>query len=159
MRRESMKNPVRRNNMVAWLFLGMPLAVAVLMGGWNVWANQTRNEADKPVPAQDLPELITLLRHRGVTLRVVPVQEHGRVTTNAFLTTTAADWHHFNALPRNPGMINRWQGCVYSERVVDPINRSQRASEWGGCCMQRGEFVFFGDPILLNEIRQALRVS
>jgi hypothetical protein len=153
-----MKNPMQRN-LVSWLFMGLPLAVTVMVGGWNVWLNQTKAVAETPVPAHDLPELITLLRHRGVDVRVVPVQENGRVGNHAFLTTTGADWHHFNSLPRNPGKIDRWQGCVYSERVIDPTDRSQRASEWGGCCLQRGEFVFFGDPTLLNQIRQALRVS
>jgi hypothetical protein len=111
------------------------------------------------VPARDLPELVSLLRNRGVDLRAVPVKEHGEVANSAFLTTTEEDWQHFNALPRNPGKIDRWQGCVYSERVLDPDDRSQRASEWGGCCMQQGQFVFFGDPMLLAEIRQALHVS
>jgi hypothetical protein len=152
-----MSNLIRRN-VISWAFMGLPLVVAGLVGGWNAWDNQARTRAEMVVPARDLPELVDLLRAHGMDLRVVPVRERGEVTQSAYLTTTEAGWQHFNALPRNPQQIDRWQGCVYGERILDPDERYFRASERADCCLQQGQFVFFGDPALLNEIRQVLRV-
>jgi hypothetical protein len=101
--------------------------------------------------------MIQYLEERGLGLRAVPTDRNGKTwRRNAFLTRTDQGWDQLSALSKSVGKIDRWRGTVYCERMQQPEEREILSRLWGDCGLIAGPFVFFGDPDLLAEIREAL---
>jgi hypothetical protein len=148
---------LRRLNLPVWLFLGLPLAAALLVGGWN-HTQWSRSQAScRLEEGWDLPQVLDHLHSQGLLLRVVSAERDGVVRHSAFLTRTDKTWDDLTSLPKTVEHVGRWEGTVYCERINPRASRSEQVRFWGAHCLDAGSFVFFGDRKLLDKIGAALR--
>jgi hypothetical protein len=138
---------------LAVLFLGGIGTLAALSG--------SRNKSSLPADLDhwDLPRLLHHLDGQGLGLREVPVSEAGPFGLNIFLTKTDKSWEQLNDLTKVRERVDQWRGTVYCERVSNLECYAEQIPLWGDCYLVAGRFVFFGDPELLAQIRDALRRS
>jgi hypothetical protein len=139
------------------LFL-LPSALALLL----VAAGRFALPPESPLPRMDgwdVPALARHLESRGLRLHLLPAGRTRGVGHNAYLTETIKYWEDVAELSTDPTRIERWSGVVYCERSRDGLDAEVRLEGWGGCCLQAGPFLFFGDPSLLARIRDALVVG
>src|SRR5262245_26615655 len=120
--------------------------------GWALYRG-----AQRPRPADPsgwpLPRMAEFLAGRVPGLRVVPVPYYGAGDPGAYLTRTALPPERLRELARLPERGPAWAGTVYCEEAR--MSRAD-AETWGENGLVAGQFRFFGDPALLDEIRAAL---
>src|SRR5262245_35867860 len=135
------------------------LLAALLLGSWAWYHTPEQPPAARPdLEHWDVPRLAEYLRSRGLTFRLVPIDQGGtNVADNAYLTTTGETWEELDGLPKIRERIDDWAGTVYCERVNQPGRRDLQIKDWGDCALKVGPFIFFGDRGLLARLRNALR--
>lgn len=69
-----------------------------------------------------------------------------------FLSRKSASWEALAALPLDPSQARRWDGVVLCRNA----NANDEVAVWGQGAFVYGEFVFFGDPLLIEEIKRSL---
>jgi hypothetical protein len=75
---------------------------------------------------------------------------------NLFLTRSPRPTAASLQVPKAPEALDRWHGALYVERLSEPGGRKEQVALWGDACFVAGPFLFFGDPEMLAEAREAL---
>jgi hypothetical protein len=135
-----------------WRFL----AVA-LLAGLAGYALRGVLGPSVPRPADSIPALVAHLGKHGIQLRVIPIAHNGDVCRGAYLTRTSRDWDQLAIWARIPEHLPYWQGTVHVQPLPGPQARLEAQLSWGEACLVYGQLLLFGDPVLLTQIRAALR--
>jgi hypothetical protein len=108
------------------------------------------------LPPRTLGELAERLRRSDPPLYAVPLAEHSP-EDGVFLCDRPRPPEQVQWLPRAPEFARRWRGVVYCERVGTATRIPEDLLEgWGEHGLGVGPFVLFGDPDLLERIREAV---
>jgi hypothetical protein len=149
-----MRSAARLWRWIRWAPL-LAVAAALLLA-----ARACREPGKGPTAARldrwGLPDLLAHLHGAGLGLHVVPAARDGGLERGAFLTADERGWEELNALPKVPERADRWGGVVFVERRWPGEAWEVRSEVWGDRCVVAGPFVFFGDPALLDRVRDAL---
>lgn len=108
-------------------------------------------------PPRTLAELAACLRQSDRPLYVVSMAEHDP-EAGLYLCEQPRSRERLQLLHRFPEYGDRWRGVVFCERdgyLGGEIGESEW-QRWGEYGLRIGPFVFFGDPALLDRIRQAI---
>jgi hypothetical protein len=134
------------------------LLVGLVTAGVLAWTLTPGRRPPPPaVPDRwEVSDLVRRLDERGVSLHAVSTMKDGPIGGNAFLTEDDRPWPELNALHLTRERIGEWGGVVYCEKLTQPQRRELQLADWGDFCLQKGPFVFFGDPRLLVRIDAAL---
>jgi hypothetical protein len=104
----------------------------------------------------DLPELVEHLQDRGLPLRVVPSRENGQWGDNVYLTEDpAATWETFQLKNQTAQRIGQWRRSVWVHRIGPSTDVEWRLLQWEGCGCRVAGFLVFGDPGLIERIKEA----
>jgi hypothetical protein len=110
-----------------------------------------------PAPhPRTLTELIERLHQAGLSLHVVQMTD---TTPEAglYLCERPREREQLQWLRRAAEYGDRWQGVVFCElRPRQGENSNAELERWGKYGLRIGPFLFFGDPVLLRRIDQAL---
>jgi hypothetical protein len=114
--------------------------------------------SSSPIPST-IPELVQLIRQSAPQLHIVFLREH-LPDEGVYLCERPYPRERLQHLLRVPECGHRWRGIVYGERadrlgVIPP----EELASWGEYSMQIGPLLFFGDPALLEYIRQAIHAT
>src|SRR5258707_427485 len=128
-------NRFRRPSILGWGLAG--LTAALLLGAWTF--SRTTEDASVDLPDLehwDVPKLADYLRSRGLSFRLIAIDQEGAGNANnAFLTTTDKTWMELDGPPKVRERIDAWKGTVYCERVYQPGRRDLQIIIWGDCCL------------------------
>ena len=141
---------VVRTRAGCWLAAACVAAVALVTHGPGRRQVPGANRMESWVVADMRARLRERLPHFHQTADAADDSEAG-----FYLTATPCVWESLNLLPRVPERAARWRGVVHCVRYGSEIRPA--VEEWGGCALTAGPFLFFGDPALLAEVREALR--
>jgi hypothetical protein len=148
----------RVNRLDRWAWLA---CLAACAGGLLLWPGGPRRRGEPgvllPGEGWDVPRAARHLAARGLKFHLVPAEQGGTGCDRAYLTTTERTWEELDRLPKTVESLTRWQGVVYGERVHQPGALAGQVRLWGGCCLDTGPLLFFGDPDLLARISAALQ--
>jgi hypothetical protein len=118
--------------------------------------------ASRAIDTWDIPELADHLNRMGIQVRLRaisrdgPLTRDGLLTDSAYLTTTAKEWIDLNSLCKDPKRIRKWRGTLYCERIGERDVAHFYIEQWGDHCLLVRPFLFYGDPELLERVRNAL---
>ncbi len=152
-----MPAPACLSHRPALAFLGLA-SLAVLLT-----ARLSRPAGEESAPphllgasAWTVADLLRHLEGRGLHLHAAGTRENGPVATNAFLSLERRPWADLGGLVKDPSRFRGWSGIVYCEYGAREGAREGALAGWGEWGLRAGPFVFFGDPNLLAQIRDAL---
>ena len=105
-----------------------------------------------------MTDFLEHLQKRGVRLHVVPATEQGRLSEGVYLTedpdaTRACLERRMKVVER----IHEWRGTVWVRRADTWFNADELIAEWGEYGCRIGDFILFGDKLLLRSIQEACR--
>jgi hypothetical protein len=114
--------------------------------------------SSSPIPST-IPELMQSIRKSAPHLHIVLLRDH-LPDEGIYLCERPYPRERLRQLLRVPECAHHWRGIVYGERadrlgVIPP----EELASWGEYSMQIGPLLFFGDPALLEYIRQALHAT
>jgi hypothetical protein len=119
-----------------------------------------RFRSDKRLDTQgwQMTDFLEHLQERGVQLHVVPATEPGRLSEGVYLTedpdvTRASLQCKATAVER----IHQWRGTVWVGRVYPWFDVEEVLAGWGEYGCRIGDFMLFGDELLLRRIQEACR--
>ncbi len=144
----------------ALAFLGLASLAVLLTARLSRPAGEEGSRPPLPdTTAWTMADLHHHLEDRGLHLRAAGTWENGPVLRNAFLTREERPWADLGGLVKDPSRIAGWAGVVYCEQAIFSRAREDALVGWGECGLRAGPFVFFGDPAMLAQLRDALAVS
>jgi hypothetical protein len=146
-----------RGILAVWLLLGLPLAVALLVGAWNYTHRPRALGSGRLSDDWGLLDVIDHLHARGVTFRAVAAERDGVFRHSAFLTRTEKTWVELTVIPKSRDRLDLWEDTVFCEQVRPEASRLEQARLWDDHCLDTGTFLFYGDRKMLVEIHDALR--
>jgi hypothetical protein len=105
-----------------------------------------------------MTDFLEHLQERGVQLHLVPATERGRLSEGVYLTedpdaTRASLDCKLKAVER----IHEWRGTVWVGRASSWFDVEELLAEWGEYGCRIGDFILFGDELLLRRIQEACR--
>jgi hypothetical protein len=107
-------------------------------------------------PPRTLGELTERLRRSDPPLYVVPMADHSP-EEGVYICERPRPREQLQWLRRSPEHAARWRGVVYCERAGGVIRVPEDQLEsWGEHGLRVGPFVLFGDPALLERIRETI---
>jgi hypothetical protein len=107
-------------------------------------------------PPRTLGELAERLRRSDQPLHVVPMSDHSP-EDGVYFCDRPRPREQLQWLRRSPEDAPRWRGVVYCERAGKSFQVPEDQLEsWGEHGLRVGPFVCFGDPALLERIRDAI---
>jgi hypothetical protein len=140
-----------------WMYVGLFLGSVVLVP-------LLYHLARRPVSSPSTPtELTVLLAQRAPSLYVISEVEH-RPECGIYICTQPQLREQLSWLVRNPlilgtSRIGKWEGVVFCEKVEKLPGwkiEEHVLQSWGQHGMQIGPLLFFGDPSLLQRIREVI---
>ena len=128
------------------------VSVATISLSSRLW----RQSADSP---RTMTELRARLSQCTPPLAVVP-QFPDRTESSMWVCTSPQSREQLSRLYRDPGRAKRgqWQGIVFCERMGEEggIPDDFIRDNWGEFGTRIGPFVLFGDPVVLQRIREVI---
>lgn len=103
-----------------------------------------------------LHNLALRLRDAGLRFRAVSPRHDGLATTAIYLTQTDLDDMSIRSLVLDPSQLHKWHGTVMVFCEGDNPFRLCVGDDWNNCAYRYGQFTFFGDKELLDEIASKL---
>jgi hypothetical protein len=133
-----------------WI-LGAVLLVSVAAG--QLTYRRLHSVAREPRTVREVRER---LEHSSPDIHVVRVMEASE-EAGVYLCTAPQPREKLHRLLRNADLAQHWKGVVFCA----PVGRAtaippEELQSWGEHAMQLEEIVFFGDPILLEAIRNTM---
>jgi hypothetical protein len=117
----------------------------------NYWPSAPSNDYDP-----SLYKLAYRLRNAGLEFRAVSPRCDGLLVSALYLTQTDLDDASIRSLALDPTQMQKWHGTVKVFFESDPHFQLCVFDDWNDCAYRYGQFVFFGDKELLDEIANKL---
>jgi hypothetical protein len=106
-----------------------------------------------------LPRLVEHLQGSGLRLRVVPSRQDGKWDGTVYLTRHRdATFETFQRKNLTVERVSEWQGSVYVHQVGPQTDAETHLINWQGHGFRAGNFLLFGDAVLLEHIRDSLEL-
>jgi hypothetical protein len=103
-----------------------------------------------------LYKLAYRLHDAGLEFRAISPRCDGLLTNALYLTQTDLDDVSIRSLVLDPSHMQKWRGTVKVFFEADPQFHLCVGDDWNDCAYHYGQFVFFGDKELLDEIASKL---
>jgi hypothetical protein len=119
-----------------------------------------RVRSDKRLDTQgwQMTDFLEHLQKRGVQLHVVPASERGMLSEGVYLTEEPdATRASMESKPKVVERIHQWRGTVWVGRAYPWFDVEEVLAEWGEYGCRIGDFMLFGDELLLRRIQETCR--
>jgi hypothetical protein len=119
-----------------------------------------RFRSDKRLDTQggQMTDFLEHLQERGVHLHVVPAAEDRRLSKGVYLTEDPdATRASMECKMKAVECIHQWRGTVWVGRAGTWFDVVEALAEWGEYGCRIGDFMLFGDKLLLRRIQEACR--
>ena len=126
----------------------------LLAGAWAWQHYRTRRTID--LTDWDVARLVDHLHRHNLPLNSAATAGTAEVPESAYLSTVPINRAALSRLERSKNKVGDWKGVVYCQVLRDPAARARERQRLGDSCRERGPFLFFGDPDLLDRIDDAL---
>jgi hypothetical protein len=119
-----------------------------------------RVRSDKRLDTQgwQMTDFLEHLQKHGVQLHVVPAAEDGALSSGVYLTEEPdATRASMECKPKAVECIHQWRGTVWVGRAHLWFNAEDHITQWHEYGCRIGDFILFGDELLLRRIQEACR--
>jgi hypothetical protein len=103
-----------------------------------------------------LQELADRLHDAGLEFRVLSPRQDGLASNAIYLTQTDLDDVSIRSLALDSTRMQKWNGTVEVFYESNPKWALYMGDDWGECAYCHGQFVIFGDKVLLKQIERVL---
>jgi hypothetical protein len=135
----------------AMALYGVPgMLLGLLLGSWD----HDRAFQSRPADTKEwkLHDFADYVRQSGLGLRVIPSAVIPEASSSIFLTNDPAlCWETAQSKTHQAQCVAEWHGTVLVS--LYNLRGGRDTSEEGDCCCRIGDFVVFGDPYLVQSIR------